>query len=206
MRLALAAMLAAGLAAGAAAHDRVEHPSAEAATRKAPADATSGPALPVDIELAFDLIDHRGRAVTEADFAGRPIALFFGYAKCESICSVALPRMAAALDILGATGAEIMPILITVDPARDTPEALAETLPRWHERFVGLTGSEAALAAVRERFQVDSKVVFEDVTGPVYAHGSFIYLIGAEGRVETLIPPILGPERIAQLMRKYLTF
>ena len=131
--------------------------------------------------------------------------IFFGYANCDAICSVALPRMMIAYDRLGPVKAEIAPILITVDPARDTPEGLRASLPRFHESLIGLTGSEEALAAVRERFQVDSKQVAIDHEGrPIFSHGSFIYLIGADGKLLTLLPPILSEDRIAELVRKYL--
>jgi len=133
------------------------------------------------------------------------MAIFFGYANCEAICSVALPAMASALDILGADADRIAPILITVDPQRDTPQAMAQRLSGYHPRLIGLTGSEDALADARAVFQIDAKQVTETADGaPVYAHGSFIYLVGADGEVKTFMPPILSPERIAELMRKYL--
>jgi protein SCO1/2 len=202
MRLALALALVAGLAPAASAHDGVTHPTTSEATAH-----EAGPALPFPIEITpgFALIDQAGRAVTEADFAGRPMAIFFGYASCEAICSVALPSLAAALDLLGPEGAEIAPILITVDPARDTPAAMARRLAQVHPRLIGLTGSEAALAEVRAVFQVEAKQVAETPEGaPLYAHGSFIYLVGRDGVVKSLLPPILSPERMAELMRKYL--
>jgi protein SCO1/2 len=155
-------------------------------------DATgAAQAFPIEITPRFRLIDQSGRTVTEADFTGRPMVIFFGYANCESICSVALPRMGAALDMLGGRAEEITPIMITVDPARDTPEALARKLPQHHLRLIGLTGDEAALAAARAAFQVE-------------AHGSFIYLVGRDGLVRSVLPPVLGPEHIAALIRKHL--
>ena len=169
--------------------------------------AVQSPALPfpVHIEPRFALTDQTGRRVTEADFAGRPMAIFFGYASCQAICSVALPALAAALDLLGPEGSELAPVLITVDPARDTPETLARSLPRYHPRLIGLTGSEAALAAARAAFQIEAKPVAEAADGtPIYAHGSFIYLIGRDGVVKSVLPPILAPERIAELMRGVL--
>ncbi|MEM6357964.1 MAG: SCO family protein, partial [Pseudomonadota bacterium] len=70
---------------------------------------------------------------------------------------------------------------------------------------LGLTGDEAALSAALDAFQVDVQVVAHDPVGqPIYAHGSFIYLIGPDGVVKTVMPPILAPERIAELMRKHL--
>ena len=202
MHRALALIVAMSLPAPALAHDGAAHATTAEATAH-----EAGPALPFPVAITprFDLIDHTGSAVTEADFAGRPMVIFFGYANCEAICSVALPSLAAALDLLGPEGAEIAPILITVDPARDTPEAMARRLPAYHPRLIGLTGSEAALAEARAVFQIDAKQVAETPEGaPLYAHGSFIYLVGRDGVVKSLLPPILAPERIADLMRKYL--
>ncbi|MEM7236269.1 MAG: SCO family protein [Pseudomonadota bacterium] len=160
--------------------------------------------FPVDIDVAFDLTDHFGNAVSEADFQGKPMLLFFGYASCEAICSVALPRMGEALNQLGDDGDHIAALMVTVDPDRDTPGAMRASLPRWHDRLLGLTGDYDKLADMRDRFQVNLEVVATDPVGnPIYAHGSFIYLIGADGELKTMVPPILGPERIAELARKY---
>jgi protein SCO1/2 len=201
MRLALAAVFATGLAvAPAAASDSATH----AAT---PETAATGPALPfpVAIEPRFALIDQTGSAVTQADYAGQPMAIFFGYANCPGVCPVALAHLGEALDILGEQGSEIAPILITIDPARDTPEAMSQSLPKYHRRLIGLTGSEAALAEARAAFQVDARAIAETPEGgAIFAHGSFIYLFDSNGALKTLLPPNLPPERLAELMRKYL--
>lgn len=206
MRLALA--LVAALALPAFAHDGVDHKTREeAAAHAAKTDAapTPGVPFPVDIRAAFALTDHHGRQVTQRDFGGQTMAIFFGYASCQAICSVALPRLGEALDILGDRAAGITPLLITVDPARDTVAAMGPALAKWHPRLVGLTGSEAALAAARSAFQVErSKVMDDPEGGPIYAHGSFIYLVGPDGRVQTLLPPVLGPERMAEVIASYL--
>jgi protein SCO1/2 len=206
MRLGLALVFAIGVVPVAPAHVGVTHATTTETTAHEAASIT-GPALPFPIEITprFALIDQTGRAVTQADFAGRPMVIFFGYANCPGICPVALAYIAEALDILGPDGADIAPILITVDPARDTPAAMAEALAKYHPRLIGLTGSEAALAEVRAVFQVEASQVAETPDGaPLYAHGSFIYLVGRDGVVKSLLPPILSPERIAELMRKYL--
>ncbi|SFI68950.1 SCO family protein [Albimonas pacifica] len=161
--------------------------------------------LPFEIAPRFHLVDQTGREVTEADFAGRPYALFFGYVSCQSICSVVLPRIAGATNILLDAGLEVTPVVVTIDPARDTPQALAEALPQWHEKLVGLTGSEAELQAIRDAFQVQMEKVAELPDGsPVYAHGSFVYLVGADGKVLTLLPPIISPRRMAEVFASYL--
>ncbi|MEM7441667.1 MAG: SCO family protein [Pseudomonadota bacterium] len=193
------------------AHDGVVHKTPEEAAAHA-AETSSGDTaptpnipFPVDIRAEFELIDQSGQEVTQADFAGQPMAIFFGYANCEAICSVALPRLGQALDMLGDDADRIAPLLITVDPGRDTPENMGPALAKWHPRLRGLTGSEEALAAARDAFQVKSEKVFDDPEGnPIYAHGSFVYLISEDGKVLTLMPPILGPERMAEIMRSYL--
>ena len=135
MRLAPAALaLVTLLALPAGAHDGVPH--AAAAGTAAPAAAPALP-FPAEIRARFRLMDRTGREVTQADFAGRPMAVFFGYASCEAICSVALPRLGEALDLLGDRAAGLAPILITVDPARDTPDRMGAALARWHPRLIG---------------------------------------------------------------------
>lgn len=207
----IVALLVLLLAGPAIAHDGVKHATeAEATAHQAETGAAVGaptPALPfpVDITAEFSLIDQDGHAVTQHDFAGKPIAIFFGYANCEAICSVALPRLGQALDLLGDRINDLTPLMITVDPARDTPARIGPALAKWHPKLRGLTGSEAALADARKAFQVQTSIVGEDVEGnPIYAHGSFIYLLDGDGKVLTLLPPILGPERMAEILTGYL--
>lgn len=211
MRWLVAALLA--LAAPAAAHDGIDHKTPEEAAAHAKATAKSAAAraptpglpFPVDIRAKFELTDHHGRTVTEQDYAGRTMAVFFGYATCQAICSVAMPRLGAALDLLGDKAERVAPLLITVDPEYDTVEAMGPALAKWHPKLIGLTGSEEALAAARKAFQVERSKVMDDPEGkPVYAHGSFIYLVGPDGKVLTLLPPILGPERMAEVIASYL--
>lgn len=204
MRWLLALALGVGLASPIFAHDGVQHAKPTEAAAHSDARGAAQP-FPIKIEPRFSLIDQSGRTVTEDYFAGKPMAIFFGYANCESICSVALPRVGAALDILGDRAEEIFVIMITVDPARDTPEELASKLPQYHPRLIGLTGDGAALAAARTAFQVEVKKVAETADGAaIYAHGSFIYLVGRDGLLRSVLPPVLGPERIAELIRKHL--
>ncbi len=159
--------------------------------------------LPFDIGGSFSLVDQRGDTRTEDSFGG-PSLLFFGYAQCQSICTVALPRMAEAVDLLAERGVEVQPVLVTVDPVRDTPASLRDHAPDIHPRLVALTGSEDALAGARKAFRVESEVIGEDIEGPLYAHGSFVYLLDAEGEVLTLLPPVLGADRMAEIAMGYL--
>ncbi|MEM7547987.1 MAG: SCO family protein [Pseudomonadota bacterium] len=198
-----AAMLIAG---SASAHDGEKHADQAEALRhlsEAPLDGDRLP-FPADLGGAFTLTDHTGAQRSEADPDGRMQLVFFGYAKCQAICTVALPRMAEITEIAAEAGLPVRPVLITVDPARDTPETMAEPLAELHPDMIGLTGTEAELADVRALFQIERKLVFEDPEyGPIYAHGSFIYLMDAEGALLTLIPPIISPARGAEIVAKY---
>ncbi len=202
MRLGLALVLVVGVVPAVPAHDGA---TPAATTEPVAHEAGPAPPFPLEITPRFALTDQTGSAVTEADFAGRPMVIYFGYANCPGICPVALAHIAEALDILGPDGAGIAPILITIDPSRDTPAAMAEALAKYHPRLIGLTGSEAALAEARAVFQVETSQVAETPEGgAIFAHGSFIYLFGGDGAIKSLLPPNLPPERLAELMRKYL--
>ena len=112
--------------------------------------------------------------------------------------------MGEIAEIAAEAGLPVTPVMITVDPERDTPENMGAPLAKHYEGMVGLTGSEEDLAAVRDLFQVERKMVFEDPEyGPIFAHGSFIYLMSAEGEMLTLFPPIISPDRGAEIVAKY---
>jgi len=175
---------------------------------EAPAElGAQGPAAPFPFEIGepFELTDHRGREVTDRDFRGSHLLVFFGYTNCERICPVGLKRMVEALDLLGEEGARVQPLLITVDPARDTVEALAAYVPKIHPRLIGLTGSPEQLAAAAKAYRVETEEVGKSWKGePVIAHGSYILLMGPDGRFATLLPPVLGAAAMADTIRKYL--
>lgn len=208
-------------AAPAAAHDGHAHTGGKAPTAaikgKAPGQSAARASVstaspgPPDLFLGgaiggdFDLIDQHGQRRRRADFAGRNVLLFFGYIRCESICSAAIPLMSQAVDRLGERGKAIDLVIITVDPDRDSPEAMKAGLLNYDPRFTGLTGAREALEPVWRSFQISTKEVARDwLDQPVFAHGSFIYLLGPQGEVKTLLPPILSANRIAATIEAYL--
>lgn len=166
--------------------------------------AHAGSPLPFKVGGPFELIDQHGEMQTDESLKGTASLLFFGYAQCQAICSVVVPRMAEAVDLLAEQGLDVRPVLITVDPARDTAAALRDAAPDMHPRMVALTGSDDALAAARKAYRVESEQIAEDIEGPIYAHGSFVYLLDAQGEAVSLMPPILGAERMAEIAVKYL--
>ena len=155
---------------------------------------------------SFDLIDHFGEPKQLEDYAGKHVMVFFGYANCLAICSAALPLMADVIDLVGDNAkANLVPLMITVDPENDTPDLMRKKLAEYHPALIGMTGSEGQLADVRKKFQVRIEFVGTDIDdNPIYNHGSFIYLLGPDGKVKTLVPPILEPQQMADIMKKYI--
>lgn len=172
-----------------------------------PAPSAGGVQLPQGLALGgpFSLVNHEGRAVTQADFAGGLMLVYFGFTYCPDVCPTELGTMAAALDLLEDQGSRVTPVLITIDPERDTPAALADYVSRFHPRLVGLTGSAEQIAAAARAYRVFyAKVNRPEMSAYLMDHSSFIYLVGPDGRVRTLFRPETTPEAIAQSIRAHL--
>jgi cytochrome oxidase Cu insertion factor (SCO1/SenC/PrrC family) len=132
----------------------------------------------------FSLVDQDGRRVTDADFRGRYMLIYFGFTFCPDVCPATLQLMAAAIDKAGTKGDRVVPLFITVDPARDTPELLKPYVKSFHSRFVGLTGTPAEIESVTRAYRVYSRKV-EDAAAPggyTMDHTLIIYLMGPDGR------------------------
>jgi len=167
---------------------------------------SSAQGLPGLVGGAYALTNQNGEQHTQADPDGKTQLLFFGYANCLQICSSVLPQMAdVADDVAALTGEEIRPVMITVDPVIDTVDALGPALTAYHDDFIGLTGTEAELQVAYDAFSIEKEFLFEDPEyGPVYAHGSFIYLLDGDGNTLTLIPPVLSDEEIVAIISNYI--
>lgn len=133
---------------------------------------------------AFALTDQNGNRVTDRDFAGRYMLVYFGYSSCPDICPAGLQVIAAALDRLGPLGDAITPVFITIDPERDTAAVLRRFAARFHPRLVALTGSVDNIGHAARAFRVSPGHIGGAVThADVPAHHSTIfYLMGPEGQ------------------------
>lgn len=132
----------------------------------------------------FTLTDQDGRRVTDQDFRGKYMLIFFGYTYCPDFCPSELQVMSAAIDELGAEGEKIQPVFITIDPARDDPETLKIYVGNFHPRMVGLTGSEEDIAAVAKEYRVYYAKAKGSEDKPDYLmdHSTIVYLMGPDGR------------------------
>ena len=102
----------------------------------------------------FSLTDHNGQERTLADYRGKAVTVFFGYTQCPDVCPTTLSQMAEVMRLLGDDADRLQVLFITVDPERDTQQLLAEYVPFFDSRFVGLFGDENATAAVAKEFRI----------------------------------------------------
>jgi len=150
----------------------------------------------------FVLQDGNGKQVTDRDFRGKYMLVYFGYTFCPDVCPTTLNEVSEALDHLGAKADRLQPIFITVDPKRDTPAVVKQYVAAFTPKLLGLTGTADEIAKVANEYRV---YYAEHRTGPgpndyTMDHSSVLYLMGPDGR---FIAPIrtdeTGPEIAADL-------
>lgn len=145
----------------------------------------------------FDLIDQTGRAVTQQSFQEGPTLIYFGYTYCPDICPLALQSEKATLAALGQQGQIIQPVLISVDPARDTPATMDSYVKSsvFPEGLLGLTGSEAQVVAAAKAFRVSWQKETDAKSAGAYtvSHTSFFYLMDENWRLAAMFPSTLKP-------------
>lgn len=194
--IAVAGLVAGGLAALIATADK------RSANVPPKSPVTSGKAL---IGGPFSLLDHDGKAVSERDFAGRPMLIMFGFTHCPDICPSGLQLMAAALDKLGDQARNLTPVFITLDPERDTPAKLKEYVTSFHPAIRGLTGSVAEVAAVAKAYRVYfKKVPLQSGDGYTIDHSSFFYIMDRKGEFFAHVPHGANPDALSLRLKSAL--
>lgn len=102
---------------------------------------------------AFTLTSQDGKVVKDTDFSGRIMLVFFGFTHCPDICPVSMATLSQVMQSLGTSANQVTPVFITVDPTRDTPEALKEYLANFDSRIVGLTGTDEQIAQAASAYK-----------------------------------------------------
>ena len=141
---------------------------------------TGGQAL---IGGPFSLVDQNGRGVSAEDFRGRFMLVYFGYTFCPDVCPLELQTMTAALSKLPPDVAHaVVPVFITVDPARDTVAVMHDYVAAFSPQLVGLTGSEAEIASAMKAYRVYAEKADPGATKDYLVnHSAFVYLMGPDG-------------------------
>lgn len=155
----------------------------------------------------FEFVDEDGRTVRDTDFHGQWLLLYFGYTNCPDICPLDVAVMIDAVERLGPRGEAVLPVFVTVDPARDTPAVLREWTARFSERLIGLTGSEAQTSAAARAFRVHRRKVVPDPDDPadyLADHGSLAWLMAPDGHFVTLFPHGTTAARMAEILGRYV--
>jgi len=132
----------------------------------------------------FRLTDHTGRVRSLSDFRGKVVAIFFGYTHCPDMCPTALAGLAQTVRRLGRQGDdEVRVLFITVDPARDTQKVLAQYVPAFDPRFLGLYGDAATTAKVAAEYKVFFEAQRPNASGNyTIDHTAAVYLIDRRER------------------------
>lgn len=158
-----------------------------------------------DYAKDFSLTSPDGKARTLADFKGKVVLLFFGYTHCPDVCPTTLADAAKVVKRLGAAGARVQVLFVTLDPQRDTPAVLAKYVPAFNPGFLGLYGDEAAT----RRTAKDFRVFYEQRPGSAPDSYSFDHTAGSlvfdpQGRLRLFVSYGMVPENIAADLAKLL--
>jgi len=159
---------------------------------------------PPHIGGPFTLVNADGKTVTDRDFRGKFMLVYFGYSFCPDVCPTTLNEIADAMDRLGPAAARVQPIFITVDPRRDTPAVIKQYAANFSPRLLGLTGTPEQIAKVAKEYRV---YYAEHRTGPgpndySMDHSSILYLMGPDGQFIEPIPAEDSAAAIAAVIQK----
>jgi len=137
-----------------------------------------------------------GAPLALSRFRGKVVALAFGFTSCPEVCPTTLAVLAQARKKLGANASQLQVVYVTVDPERDDAARLKQYLAGFDPSFVGGTGTDAQLAAVRREFGIEAEK-HASADGATFSHSSFIYLIDRGGALRALMPYGHSPDDFA---------
>lgn len=159
----------------------------------------------LDYARDFALTDHNGQPRRLSDFKGKVVTVFFGFTQCPDVCPTALSEMAEVMKALGPDADKVQVLFITVDPERDTRQLLAQYVPAFDKRFLGLYGDLNQTAQVAKEF----KVIYNKVPGKTpdsYSmdHTAATFVFDREGRIRLYVRPGQGIQPLVSDLRQLL--
>jgi protein SCO1/2 len=157
-------------------------------------------------DLDFKLTVDTGRPVSAASFKGRASLVYFGYTHCPDVCPETMGRLMQVLGKLGPDAQKVRILFITVDPARDTPQALHDYVGAFDaEHAEGLTGTDWQIESLAKRYRVAYQMEKRDPNGNYeVTHSSAVYVFDNQGRARLLATDHDTPDAIAQDLRRII--
>ncbi len=158
-----------------------------------------------DYAQVLELPDAEGKPRTLAEFKGKVVVLFFGFTQCPDVCPTTLAELAAVKQQLGADGARVVPVFVTVDPERDTPVVLKAYVGNFGPDFVALHGSPDQIKAVAKAFKIFyAKVPGKTESSYTIDHTARSYVYDTRGRLRLATRHGMGAEALASDLKQLL--
>ena len=205
------ALLAAGAAAQAQAVDPASLPGRQQAStpkqslHSEGADSTIHPIRGFLPDLDFELVAAGGKTVTEKDFDGKVVMMFFGYASCPDICPTTMAQLTQVVQTLGPEVEDkVRIVFVSVDPHRDTPEILQAYVDAFDSKAIGLTGSERQISRLARRYRVAYQIEKprgSDTELYEVAHSRGIYIFDDEGKARLLASDSESIDKLASAVK-----
>ncbi|HEU4709370.1 MAG TPA: SCO family protein [Methylophilaceae bacterium] len=154
---------------------------------------------------SLSLTDHTGKPRTLDDFKGKVVVLFFGYTHCPDVCPTTMADLAKAMKLMGPKSDEVQVLFVTVDPERDTQQVLADYVPSFDPRFIGLRGTPEQLAETAKNFKIFySKQESAGKSDYTIDHSAGTYVFDKQGHVRIYIKYGEKPQEIAHDLKTLL--
>lgn len=157
-----------------------------------------------DIGGPFTLVGTDGKTVTEKDVLAKPALVYFGYTFCPDVCPVDMGRNVEAVDILEERGFDVTPVFISIDPERDTPEALADFARNLHPKLVALTGSLDQVKAASQAYKTFFVKQPADDEFYLVDHSTMTYLMLPDGGFADFYRRDIAADKMAESVACFL--
>ena len=152
----------------------------------------------------FELVNAQGETVTDTDVITEPTLIYFGYTFCPDVCPLDTVRNAEAVDLLAERGISATPLFITIDPERDTPEAVGDFAYNIHEKMIGLTGSPEQIAAASKAYRTYYKAQPAEDDYYLVDHSTFTYFVTPEDGFLDFFRREVSAEQIADSVQCFV--
>jgi protein SCO1/2 len=158
-----------------------------------------------DYARGFSMPDVDGKTRTLADFKGKLVVVFFGYTQCPDVCPTTMAELAEVKRALGADGARVQGVFVTVDPERDTPALLKAYMANFGSDFVGLRGTPEQTQELARQFKVFyAKVPGKTESSYTVDHTAGSYVFDAHGRIRLFTRYGSGSKALAEDLKRLL--